>query len=164
MVTGSDLAQSQQAIDLAKRYPGRCYATVGVHPCAANSFEEEDEGGRGGGGGEALLETLEAVAREGVRGVGWWRLGRLGWILIGWGWWGGRCRRGGLGGRSRLRLRYVFCVFSFSFSFLGLKWAAFSLCASSRRPVGFTVLTVPAYFEEEKKERERIVLSYFVSC
>ena len=70
MVTGSDLAQSQQAIDLAKRYPGRCYATVGVHPCAANSFEEEDEGGRGGGGGEALLEKLEAVAREGVRG-GW---------------------------------------------------------------------------------------------
>ncbi|KAI4228826.1 MAG: hypothetical protein L6R36_001328 [Xanthoria steineri] len=67
MVTGSDLAQSQQAIDLAKRYPGRCYATVGVHPCAANSFEEEDEGG-GEGNGEALLAALETVAREGVRG------------------------------------------------------------------------------------------------
>ncbi|CAO1601019.1 hypothetical protein XANCAGTX0491_004687 [Xanthoria calcicola] len=65
MVTGSDLPHSQQAIDLAKQYPGRCYATVGVHPCAANSFEEEDEGG-----GEALLEKLETVVREGVRG-GW---------------------------------------------------------------------------------------------
>ena len=120
--------------------------------------------GEGEGEGKRCWRSWRRWRGRGCGGVGWWRLGRLGWILIGWGWWGGRCRRGGLGGRWRLRLRYVFCVFSFSFSFFALKWAAFSLCASSRRPVGFTVLTVPAYFEEEKKERERIVLSYFVSC
>ncbi|KAL8854764.1 MAG: hypothetical protein Q9221_000547 [Calogaya cf. arnoldii] len=55
MVTGSDLSQSLQAIELAKQYPGQCYATVGVHPCSAKSFEKYD------GGGEKLLEELERV-------------------------------------------------------------------------------------------------------
>ncbi|KAL8750504.1 MAG: hypothetical protein Q9199_007018, partial [Rusavskia elegans] len=61
MVTGSDLSQSLQAIELAKQYPGQCYATVGVHPCSAKSFEKYE------GGGEKLLEELERVAREGMK-------------------------------------------------------------------------------------------------
>ncbi|KAI4195497.1 MAG: hypothetical protein LQ350_007164 [Teloschistes chrysophthalmus] len=60
MVTGSDLAQSLKAIDLARQYPGQCYATVGVHPCSAKAFDEYD------GGGEALLAELERVARAGI--------------------------------------------------------------------------------------------------
>ncbi|KAL8635295.1 MAG: hypothetical protein Q9228_007199, partial [Teloschistes exilis] len=60
MVTGSDLSQSLQAIDLARQYPGQCYATVGVHPCSARAFEEYE------GGGEALLAELERVARAGI--------------------------------------------------------------------------------------------------
>ena len=90
MVTGSDLEQSVQAIELAKRFPGKCYATVGVHPCSAGGFEGGrdgegeggDEGGKGEGGegggkgdggkkrGEELLKELEKVAREGMEG-GW---------------------------------------------------------------------------------------------
>ncbi|KAL8711657.1 MAG: hypothetical protein Q9220_004067 [cf. Caloplaca sp. 1 TL-2023] len=71
MVTGSDLEQSVQAIELAKQYLGRCYATVGVHPCNASAFE--GDGGRDGGGeeekgrGETLLAEVERVAREGMR-------------------------------------------------------------------------------------------------
>ncbi|KAL8677595.1 MAG: hypothetical protein Q9186_005978, partial [Xanthomendoza sp. 1 TL-2023] len=61
MITGSDLEQSRQAIELAKRYPGKCYATVGVHPCSAMGFEKEGEG-------EGLLAEVERVAREGVEG------------------------------------------------------------------------------------------------
>ncbi|KAL8787568.1 MAG: hypothetical protein Q9213_002130 [Squamulea squamosa] len=64
MVTGSDLDQSLQAIELAKQYPGQCYATVGVHPCSARSFDKYQ------GGGEDLLKELERVAREGMK-VGW---------------------------------------------------------------------------------------------
>ncbi|KAL8950949.1 MAG: hypothetical protein Q9222_003039 [Ikaeria aurantiellina] len=60
MVTGSDLDQSLQAIELAKQYPGKCYATVGVHPCSASAFEGES-------GGERLLEEVEKVAREGKK-------------------------------------------------------------------------------------------------
>ena len=90
MVTGSDLEQSIQAIELAKRFPAKCYATVGVHPCSAGGFEGGgdgegeggDEGGKGEGGegggkgdggkkrGEELLKELEKVAREGMEG-GW---------------------------------------------------------------------------------------------
>ncbi|KAL8733314.1 MAG: hypothetical protein Q9166_002138 [cf. Caloplaca sp. 2 TL-2023] len=84
MVTGSDLENSLQAIDLAKRYPGQCYATVGVHPCSAMDFEprrkrsRSGEGGKENGGGEGgkegkgedlrgeeLLAELERVARKG---------------------------------------------------------------------------------------------------
>ncbi|KAL8814209.1 MAG: hypothetical protein Q9223_006554 [Gallowayella weberi] len=60
MVTGSDLEQSREAMELAKRYPGKCYATVGVHPCSATGFEKAK------GGGEGLLEGLEKLAREGM--------------------------------------------------------------------------------------------------
>ncbi|KAL8930139.1 MAG: hypothetical protein Q9208_000756 [Pyrenodesmia sp. 3 TL-2023] len=59
LVTGSDLEQSRQAIDLSKRYPGRCYATVGVHPCSAMSFEKAP------GGGEKLLAQIRTLAQRG---------------------------------------------------------------------------------------------------
>lgn len=58
MVTGSDLQESKKAIALAERYPGRCYATVGVHPCQAASFDKHR------GGPTALLEELETLAVE----------------------------------------------------------------------------------------------------
>ena len=64
MVTGSDLGQSRQAIELAKQYQGRCYATVGVHPCSAKTFEKAE------GGGERLLKELKRVAEEGMK-HGW---------------------------------------------------------------------------------------------
>ena len=58
MVTGSDLQESKNAIKLANEYPGLCYATVGVHPCAAKSFEAHP------GGPGALLEELRSLAQE----------------------------------------------------------------------------------------------------
>ena len=58
MVTGSDLEESKKAIALAERYPGRCYATVGVHPCQAKSFDECP------GGPTVLLQELETLAIE----------------------------------------------------------------------------------------------------
>lgn len=58
MVTGSDLQESKNAIQLAKDYPGLCYATVGVHPCAAKTFTTHE------GGPEKLLEELKALAQE----------------------------------------------------------------------------------------------------
>ncbi|THW92917.1 hydrolase, TatD family protein [Aureobasidium pullulans] len=56
MVTGSDLEESQKAIDLAEQYPGLCYATVGVHPCSAMTFEKYAEGP------DALLSALRDLA------------------------------------------------------------------------------------------------------
>ncbi|KAI4172259.1 MAG: hypothetical protein LQ343_003694 [Gyalolechia ehrenbergii] len=64
MVTGSDLEQSLQAIELAKQYRGQCYATVGVHPCSADAFERAD------GGGDQLLEGLKKTAEQGTKD-GW---------------------------------------------------------------------------------------------
>ncbi|KAI4181882.1 MAG: hypothetical protein L6R41_006355 [Letrouitia leprolyta] len=64
MITGSDLEQSLQAIELAKQYRRRCYATVGVHPCSANSLEKAS------GGGEELLEELKKIAEQGMKD-GW---------------------------------------------------------------------------------------------
>lgn len=56
MVTGSDLEESKKAIILAERLPGRCYATVGVHPCQAKSFDKHP------GGPTVLLQELENLA------------------------------------------------------------------------------------------------------
>lgn len=56
MVTGSDLEESKKAIALAEQYPGRCYATVGVHPCHAESFDKHP------GGPTVLLQELETLA------------------------------------------------------------------------------------------------------
>ena len=58
MVTGSDLQESKNAIALAEEYPGLCYATVGVHPCASTTFEKHE------GGPKKLLEELRALAQE----------------------------------------------------------------------------------------------------
>ncbi|KAI4262857.1 MAG: hypothetical protein L6R35_007371, partial [Caloplaca aegaea] len=69
LVTGSDLKQSSDAINLAKQYPGQCYATVGVHPCSAMAFEKA-AGDGGGGGGEAMLEELRTMAQKGKE-EGW---------------------------------------------------------------------------------------------
>ncbi|KAL2867899.1 3'-5'-exodeoxyribonuclease [Aspergillus lucknowensis] len=61
MVTGSDLEESQHAIDIANKYPGLCYATVGVHPCRAKLFDKYP------GGPEKLLAELKSLALEGKK-------------------------------------------------------------------------------------------------
>jgi TatD DNase family protein len=58
MVTGSDLTESKNALKLADDFPGLCYATIGVHPCSAKTFEEYPEGP------EALLQAIKDLARE----------------------------------------------------------------------------------------------------
>ncbi|KAF2833700.1 deoxyribonuclease tatD [Ophiobolus disseminans] len=58
MITGSDLAESKHAIEIAKEHPGLCYATVGVHPCSAKQFDEHS------GGNSALLDELRKLAIE----------------------------------------------------------------------------------------------------
>ncbi|KAG8631469.1 hypothetical protein KVT40_000609 [Elsinoe batatas] len=59
MITGSDLVESKKAIEIAKEYPGLCYATVGVHPCSARTFDSYPEGPT------ALLSALREVAKVG---------------------------------------------------------------------------------------------------
>ena len=61
MVTGSDLEESKKAILLAEKHPGRCYATVGVHPCSAKTFESHP------GGPSQLLRELEDLATDAKR-------------------------------------------------------------------------------------------------
>ena len=56
MVTGSDLGGSKKAIELAEKYPGKCYATVGVHPCSSKAFDSHP------GGPSQLLQELEDLA------------------------------------------------------------------------------------------------------
>lgn len=56
MVTGSDLKESGHAIELAQRYPGICYATVGVHPCSSEQFDKHP------GGPQAALTDLKNLA------------------------------------------------------------------------------------------------------
>lgn len=56
MVTGSDLKESQNAIKLAEDYPGLCFATIGVHPCSAESFETYPAGA------DQLLADLKDLA------------------------------------------------------------------------------------------------------
>jgi TatD DNase family protein len=58
MITGSDLAESKHAIEIAKAHPGRCYATVGVHPCSAKHFDSHP------GGPSELLSALRQLATE----------------------------------------------------------------------------------------------------
>ncbi|KAJ6012731.1 hypothetical protein N7499_012665 [Penicillium canescens] len=56
MVTGSDLVESKHAISVASKYPGFCYATVGVHPCQAKLFDEYPEGA------QKMLQELWTLA------------------------------------------------------------------------------------------------------
>ncbi|ETN40461.1 uncharacterized protein HMPREF1541_04738 [Cyphellophora europaea CBS 101466] len=58
MITGSNLHESKHAIDLAKQYPGVCYATVGVHPCSTQDFDKHD------GGPDVLLKELRTLAEQ----------------------------------------------------------------------------------------------------
>ncbi|KAF2709311.1 deoxyribonuclease tatD [Pleomassaria siparia CBS 279.74] len=58
MITGSDLAESEHAIEIAKAHPGVCYATVGVHPCSANHFDTHP------GGPSTLLSALGDLAKK----------------------------------------------------------------------------------------------------
>lgn len=58
MITGSDLKESKKAIELAEKYPGFCYATVGVHPCSAKNFDTHP------GGSGKLLEELTSLATD----------------------------------------------------------------------------------------------------
>ncbi|CZT12608.1 related to deoxyribonuclease [Rhynchosporium graminicola] len=41
IVTGSDLEHSETAVKLAEKYPNTCYATIGIHPCNAQSLTPE---------------------------------------------------------------------------------------------------------------------------
>jgi TatD DNase family protein len=58
MITGSDLVESNNAIKLAEEHPGLCFATVGVHPCSAKSFENYPDGP------DALLLEIRKLAQE----------------------------------------------------------------------------------------------------
>ncbi|KAL4785750.1 hypothetical protein BJX76DRAFT_323540 [Aspergillus varians] len=58
MVTGSDLQESKHAIEIAQKYPGFCYATVGVHPCQAKHFDDFPDGPA------KLLDELRSLALE----------------------------------------------------------------------------------------------------
>jgi TatD DNase family protein len=58
MITGSDLDESKHAIEISKAHPGKCYATVGVHPCSAKLFDTFP------GGPSALLAELRKLALE----------------------------------------------------------------------------------------------------
>ncbi|KAL5120516.1 hypothetical protein ACEQ8H_001534 [Pleosporales sp. CAS-2024a] len=58
MITGSDLEESKHAIDISRAHPGRCYATVGVHPCSAKLFDSHP------GGPCALLSALRQLALD----------------------------------------------------------------------------------------------------
>ncbi|KAK0654667.1 Deoxyribonuclease Tat-D [Lasiodiplodia hormozganensis] len=58
MVTGSDLKESEHAVQIAKEHPGLCYATVGVHPCSAKQFDSFP------GGPDAMLAALKTLAKE----------------------------------------------------------------------------------------------------
>ncbi|MGA9341113.1 MAG: TatD family hydrolase [Rhodanobacteraceae bacterium] len=59
IVTGASAAGSRAALALAKRHPGRLFATVGVHPHHALDYDE---------GADALLREL--LAQPEVRAVG----------------------------------------------------------------------------------------------
>ncbi|KAJ5812236.1 TatD family [Penicillium riverlandense] len=72
MVTGSDLIESQHAVDIASKYPGFCYATVGVHPCQAKHFDTHP------GGATKMLEELRTLAissRDSGRAVAFGEIG-----------------------------------------------------------------------------------------
>ncbi|EXJ62974.1 TatD DNase family protein [Cladophialophora yegresii CBS 114405] len=58
MITGSNLVESHHAVDLAKKYPGVCYATVGVHPCSTQDFDNYK------GGPNGLIKELKDLAIE----------------------------------------------------------------------------------------------------
>jgi TatD DNase family protein len=67
IVTGSDLASSRQAADLAAQHPSRLWSTAGVHPHHAQSFTASQRG-------ELLdLLGLESVVAVGECGLDYFR-------------------------------------------------------------------------------------------
>ncbi|EPS35733.1 hypothetical protein H072_10836 [Dactylellina haptotyla CBS 200.50] len=62
MVTGSDYKHSIEAVDLASKYPGFIFATVGVHPCCATALVTS------GGGVPNLRSALKPVEELVLRG------------------------------------------------------------------------------------------------
>jgi len=56
IVTGSDLAESRKAIELARKFPGVLYATVGVHPCSCLQFTKHESTS------DIFLAQLKALA------------------------------------------------------------------------------------------------------
>lgn len=60
LVTGSCLAESRHAVELAKAHPGVLYATVGVHPCSAKQVPEDPVKGA------KYWSELETLARTGA--------------------------------------------------------------------------------------------------
>ncbi|KAG9237308.1 deoxyribonuclease-like protein tatD [Amylocarpus encephaloides] len=56
IVTGSDLAESEKALELAEQYPGTIYTTIGVHPCSSLQFTQHEAGA------QELLDKLKHLA------------------------------------------------------------------------------------------------------
>ncbi|KAI9664762.1 MAG: hypothetical protein M1821_006210 [Bathelium mastoideum] len=63
MVTGSDLTESEHAIELAKAHPGFCYATIGLHPCSAHQLDSHPASSGGATGYLSALQHLATGAR-----------------------------------------------------------------------------------------------------
>ncbi|KAF3103324.1 hypothetical protein TWF594_001142 [Orbilia oligospora] len=62
MVTGSDYKHSLQAIELAEKYPGTIFATVGVHPCCASDVTKHITPTKSL---QSLLNQVEELALQG---------------------------------------------------------------------------------------------------
>lgn len=58
IVTGSDLSESEKAVELAETHRGVLYATVGVHPCCAQKFTTHPTGP------SSLLASLSQLAQR----------------------------------------------------------------------------------------------------
>ncbi len=58
IVTGSDLSESEKAVELAETHRGVLYATVGVHPCSAQKFTTHPTGPA------SLLASLSQLAHR----------------------------------------------------------------------------------------------------
>ncbi|KAF3906998.1 hypothetical protein ABW21_db0208357 [Orbilia brochopaga] len=67
MVTGSDYKSSVRAVELAQKYPGIIFATVGVHPCCASELIKK---AGGVSNIRAALKGIETLTLEGkARGI-----------------------------------------------------------------------------------------------
>jgi TatD DNase family protein len=56
MVTGSDLVESEKAIELCTAHPNYLYCTVGIHPCSSQTFVNHPKGA------EHVLSCLRTLA------------------------------------------------------------------------------------------------------
>ncbi|KAK5944747.1 hypothetical protein PMZ80_001947 [Knufia obscura] len=58
MITGSNMIESQNAVSISKQYPGTCFATVGVHPCSTQDFDNYE------GGPKKFLDDLRQLVLD----------------------------------------------------------------------------------------------------